>query len=390
MRYRGGLGRGARAELASAFAALGAGIMVTLAAIVPSGFRLSILVRMASHDPIARVASAADPHWAWATQHYDGIYFFAIGIDPLATGRAHGLIDQAAYRYGHPAYGWLSGVLAAFQPAWMPASMLLVNLVAIFIAGFLAARLATLVGLSGWLGLSIAINPGILLAVTDATSEALGAALLLAVLCAWITRRYRLAALLAIPMCFTKEPLLLVPFAIAGWELVEHWRGRRAPSMVRRLAPLAAGPALYIGWWVYVHAQLHTWSVTSGGLLSLPIPLLGWARTVHHAGVWAMTGDLLQVQIGSALLVILVGTLGLMAIGMLAAARLRTPAAAAYLGIALVMCFLSWWQLLYPKDLVRSVAFILVLLPAAFGPGMHLPSASRTGLAPEVDGAAGA
>ena len=39
---------------------------------------------------------------------YDGAYFYAIARDPIATGQAHRLLNEAPYYWGHPAYGWLA------------------------------------------------------------------------------------------------------------------------------------------------------------------------------------------------------------------------------------------------------------------------------------------
>src|SRR5687768_4419441 len=88
-----------------AFACAGVGLLmglITIAfCIAPSGWRPSALVRMDPFEPMVEIANEADPNFEFVLNgHYDGVYAYAIAIDPVATGRAHTLIDYPAYRYG--------------------------------------------------------------------------------------------------------------------------------------------------------------------------------------------------------------------------------------------------------------------------------------------------
>ncbi len=350
------------AAVTSAALALAVGALAVWLSIAPFGARLSALVRMSAGDPIARVAGAADGAWAFVGSHYDGIYFFTIGIDPIAKGTAHTLIDQAAYRYGHPAYGWIAGALALFDPRWLPLTLPLVSLLSIAVAGWGLARVAQLLGASGWIGALVALNPGLIFAVANDTSEALGAALLLLTLWAWLTSRYRLASLLLVPLCFTKEPLLLVPIALAGWETLQWLRSGDRAAWLGRLVFLAPGPLLYVAWSVYVAVTFGQSSFTGAGLLSLPVPLAGWVDALGKAAAMA-GGDFSAMQIGAGMLPIELASLAALLIGMGLAARLRTPVDAVLLLLSSVMCFLSWLQVLYPKDLIRTLALVWLLVP---------------------------
>jgi hypothetical protein len=108
-------------------AALALGLLVVYTSIVDRGGRLSLLVHMTKGSAIAQIA-AADPSFAYVGSHYDGVYFYAMALDPLANGWAHMLIDAGANRYGHPAYGWVAGLLSLFGVRLLPPGHLGVGL----------------------------------------------------------------------------------------------------------------------------------------------------------------------------------------------------------------------------------------------------------------------
>jgi hypothetical protein len=66
-----------------------------------------------------------------------------------------------------------------------PYALLAVALACAAIAGALASLLAGDLGLSPWLGLVIVVNPGLIFAVANLTSEAAGLAALLASIYLW-------------------------------------------------------------------------------------------------------------------------------------------------------------------------------------------------------------
>ena len=194
----------------------------------------SALVRMHDTLPLAKLAVRSDPGFRLRTNSgfYDGAYFYAIARDPLATGEAHQLLRESPYYWGHPAYGWLTWIASGGgRPGAIPDALLAVGLLSITVAGAAASLLARAVGWSPWGGLVVALNPGLLFAVNHDTSESLGAALLLLALVAYARGRRRSAIGLLAALCFVKEPLVLVPLAIAAAEL---WR-TQAPVVRRRL-----------------------------------------------------------------------------------------------------------------------------------------------------------
>src|SRR5262249_58629268 len=107
-------------------------------------FAPCMLVHVGSAEPMASVARATDPHFALVPNqsHYDGVYYYAIGRDPLAQGREHTLIDRPAYRYGHPGFGWLGWRASAGQAPALPDALLAVALACAAGAGAAAALFA--------------------------------------------------------------------------------------------------------------------------------------------------------------------------------------------------------------------------------------------------------
>ena len=213
------------------------------------GWDTSSLVRVHDRIPLARLARHDDPTFKLRgdSGFYDGAYFYAIARDPLATGQAHRLIEEAPYRYGHPAYGWLAW-LGSFggRPGAVPDALLAVGLASIFLAGISASLLAGALGWTLWGGLVVALNPGLIFSVGVDTTEPLGAALLLSGLLAYQRGRRGSALALFAALCFVKEPLVLVPLAIAAWD---YWRRRRPPILAaavaagRRLVALSPRPS---------------------------------------------------------------------------------------------------------------------------------------------------
>jgi hypothetical protein len=225
-----------------ALACAGLGVIASLNEV---GWNTSALVRIHDTLPIAKLALRDNSSFRVRTSSgfYDGAFFYAIARDPLATGEAHQLmentafdshrvVNEAPYYWGHPAYGWLAWLASVGgHPSLVPDALLAVGLIAIFVAGAAASVLAQAIGWSPWGGLVIALNPGLLFAVNHDTSEPVGAALLLLGLFAYVRGRRGWALGLLAALCFVKEPLVLVPLAIAGWEF---WRTRRPPRSCPR------------------------------------------------------------------------------------------------------------------------------------------------------------
>jgi hypothetical protein len=361
-------------------AAVAAACGLATAAAAADGHGATALVHMTSGESMTQLV----PSGFWLDgpfAHYDGVYFYAIARDPLARGQAHHLLDLASYRYGHPGYGWLAWIgSGGGMPRAVPYALLVVSLLGLAIAGAAASMLARDVGLSPWWGLSVALNPGLLFAVSVDTSETVGLALALVAIVAWSRGRWLWAGVAIAAGCFTKEPLLLVPLGLLAWELVRFARGTRPSQIGRRVAALVTGPVLYAAWiaycwWVFL-------VLPSSQINQLAWPLAGWVDTFHRAADMTQSGD---AQVGMATSALLVATGGLLALGLVRATRLVSPVDPVFAALAILAFCTNWLVLLYPKDLVRTMALPLALLPFVVGAavaGTHRGSADEPGRAP--------
>ncbi|MGN6474303.1 MAG: AZOBR_p60025 family cell surface glycopolymer formation protein, partial [Mycobacteriales bacterium] len=208
-------------------------------------FSPTALVHISSTEPLARVASQSDAHFHFvsAVQHYDGAYYFAMARDPLLIGGAHKLIDQPAYRYGHPLHGWLAGLLSLGQAGNVPFALLLLSLIGLAVGGWAVSRLACQFGRSPWGGLLIATSPGLLYAASVDTTETVGAALIALAFLAWARERYLLAAVVIALACLDKEQYITVPLGLLVWEGVGWWRSRERPAQLdRKVIAIITGP----------------------------------------------------------------------------------------------------------------------------------------------------
>ncbi|HWC14517.1 MAG TPA: hypothetical protein VG929_07970 [Actinomycetota bacterium] len=349
--------------LACAAVTLFVALVPVLGALRVFGGHPSGMVRMAADEPMARLATEADAEFRFVDPgaHYDGVYFYAIALDPLARGEAHTLIDRSAYRYGHAGYGWVAGLVSFGRASAVPFALLLVGLVSLCVAAGALSLLSVRLGWTPWAGLVVAFHPGLLYALTALTSETLGAALLVVSLLLWARERHAAAAATLVALCLVKEPFVLVPIGLGLWELRRWWAARDNGIPVSRLALLSLGPLAFAVWYVYLRAQFGEWpSAATEGFFAFPFT--GWWRSINEASSFA-AGDFLTSQIGAASAPMLAAAAALLGTGLVVAARLRHVVDGPYLLLALLTLCLQPLGVLYPKDMIREVSMPLLLLP---------------------------
>jgi hypothetical protein len=225
-------------------------------------------------------------------------------------------------------------------------------MLAMLVAGAAASLLARAVGWTPWGGLAAALNPGLVFAVNTDTSEPLGAALLLLGLAAYVRGRRSWALGLLAALCFVKEPLVLVPLAVGAWEL---WRTRRPPLVALAVAPAAL-------WWIYLRIHLGAFPAGQGSE-RLTAPFLGWLHGLSGAARQSWNPGVDTAQLGQAAvpLIIVVGLA--IVVGAVVSLRLRNVIAPAFLAIAALYACITPNGVQYPKDLIRELALVLMLLP---------------------------
>ena len=143
---------------------------------------------------------------------------------------------------------------------------------------------------------------------------------------------------------------------------------RRAPirAVLRRLAPLAVGPLVYGVWYLYLWVEFLV-RPTEQSREFTSFPFTGWLDTLDRAAAF-VDADFNAAQIGAITIPLVVVVGAALLGGSLRAIRLRSEVQAVFVLLALVAFSLNWWNLLYPKDLLRAVTVQLALLPFVFVP----------------------
>jgi LPXTG-motif cell wall-anchored protein len=314
---------------------------VLVATLRPAGWDVTSLPRVASNTQLGAVAKGIDPGFHVVDRsNYDGQFYWAVAVDPLATGDAHRAVDKPTYRYGHPLLGWLAWLLSGGQAGAAAAALLAACLLSLAAAASLAGELGG-VGAAAFTFCS----PGLLYAAVHGLAEPLLVALVLG---AFVARRpWALACCALAPLA--KEQLVVVPIVFALWEI-------RRP---RRAAPWLATLLPAIAWWVYARVQLGAWFTT--GDTALGAPFAGWRRAIVDAGVYAATGT------DEMRLLILVGLLGLLAVAAAFALRSRRPIDVVYLVLAVIAACLAANATESLRDALRNTALLVALVPFVLG-----------------------
>jgi hypothetical protein len=342
--------------------AVGLAVLAMLPSLRPAGWSLTVLPRVDTDTPMGADARAIDP--SFHTVHpgaYDGQFYWGTAIDPLGTGRVHRDFDSAPYRYGHPLYGWLGWVASGGQGRAVPAALAAVGLAAMLAAGMLAGLLGRALGGRGLEGLFVALNPGLLYAAAHDLAEPLCVALVLGALLAHIRGRRHVALALFALMPLAKEPLVLVPLAVAAWGLL------RRRTSVREAALTAATVVPACIWWAWT--RIHFGALfTSVGDTVIQSPLAGWRRALLDAGVNSYSSDGSANQLGETTVVLVIALGGLLLVAALVSLRLRSPIQASFVPLVLVVACLSPAATVNPRDLLRVTSVVVALVPFVLSP----------------------
>jgi hypothetical protein len=347
--------------LVCGFLAMGLAATAMISTLRQTGWNLSALPRVDANTKLAVAARAADP--GFHVVHpgaYDGQFYWAVAVDPLALGRVHEAVDKASYRYAHPLYGWLGWLFSAGRARAVPAALAAIALASMFVAAAVAATLGLRRGRSGWEGLFVALNIGLISAAAHDLAEPLAVALLLGAVAAYVGSRNVIAWLCLALLPLAKEPLIVMPLAVVVWELSQHRVGRTWAYAT------AAIPALL--WWTYTRIHLGAW-FTSGDSALGP-PLAGWWRTLFGANVRHEAARGVAVAILVSLILVIV----------LAAARaLRRPGPVelSFVGLAAIAACLAPNATLAFTTALRSTAFLVVLIPFVIAAPQLLPRSDR-------------
>jgi hypothetical protein len=315
-------------------------------ALAPAGWNLSVLPRVDSATRLGALARTLEP--GFRTVHhgaYDGQFYWGIAVDPLAIGELHGAFDKPSYRYGHPLYGWLGWLLSAGHARAAAAGLAAAALLSMAAAAIAASTLGVTRRRSGWIGLFVALSPGLIIAAGNDLAEPLAVTLLLSGLALYLRKQDLPAWICLALLPLAKEQLILVPLAIAGYEL-HVLRPARALRFAAALLPALI-------WWTYARITLGAWFTT--GDTALGRPLQGWWRTLADA----RTNGLTEYST-TAVMILLLALLGLTFVRAL---RLRGPVELCYLALAAVAICLAPNATIALSTALRNTAFLLALAP---------------------------
>jgi hypothetical protein len=354
-----------RVPIACGVLALALATIAMIPSLKAAGWSLTALPRVDATTGMGAAARAIDPSFYLVQQDaYDGQFYWGIAVDPIATGSVHRFFDTASYRYGHPLYGWLGWLGSAGQPRAAAAALLVIGFLSVLAAAVAAGCLGLVRGSSGWEGLFVALNPGLLYSAAHDLAEPLAAALLLGALNGYVRRRRLLMLSCLVVLPLVKEVLVLVPFALVAWEQLRRRRVAHALPILATVLPAAA-------WWAYARFHLGAW-FTSGDN-ALGTPFAGWWNALEVAGIRSYDATWSVAQLGEATIVGLAALLGLLAVATLAALRARGPVDLAFLALAVVVACLApnGTQLL--RDAFRNTSLLLVLVPFVIASPPPLP-----------------
>lgn len=213
---------------------------------------------------------------------HDGQYFFLQANDPWLLNPNEGLefLDFPTYRAQRMLYPVLAGIGGLLRPPQILWGLVITNILAMGAGCWGLGRLATSMGMSRWLGLAFALNPGLIFELAIDGASLLGWALAVWGLVAVQNHSWVIGAALFAAAVLARETMVLV--AIGAFAFVWFREHRMRPSLVA--TPVLAGGI----WWLLVRQQLETLPRPTGSE-TLAVPFRGLWLGLSN---WVATGGL--------------------------------------------------------------------------------------------------
>jgi len=212
---------------------------------------------------------------------YDGIWFYRLAINPFTSVQAaHGIrIDNPPYRQQRVMYPLIVWLLSLGHVAWIPWLLVIVNIIASAVMAGFAGAFAKRFGLNALWGVIVPLYPGFVLTFSRDLAEIVTAAFAMGAIWAVASRRNLAAALLLTAAVLTREPTLLLAFALAAAWLIERLlhRERRISATTFSL-PIA----VYTVWQFFLAMR---WGVSPlrAGAPARALPFVEFARFLAAA-----------------------------------------------------------------------------------------------------------
>jgi hypothetical protein len=213
---------------------------------------------------------------------HDGQYFFLQANDPwlLDPGKGLQFLDFPTYRAQRMLYPALAGLGGLLSPAQILWGLVVINVLALGAGSWGLSRLAVSMGMSRWLGLGFALNPGLIFELAIDGSSILGFSLAVCGLVAVQGRRWLVGAAFFSGAVLARETMVLI--AVGAFAFL--WFRERRPRLSVVGVPGLAGGL----WWLVVRRQLAGIpSPTSTDTLDIPFRGLsaGFANWIATGGL---------------------------------------------------------------------------------------------------------
>jgi hypothetical protein len=213
---------------------------------------------------------------------HDGQYFFLLANDPWLLNPTAGLefLDFPTYRAQRMLYPVVAGVGGLLGPTQILWGLVVTNILAMGAGSWGLGRLTASMGMSRWLGLAFALNPGVIFELAIDGGSLLGWALAVWGLVAVSQQKWVEGATLFAGAVLARETMVLV--ALGAFAFV--WFSNRRPRPW-----LIAAPAVAAGvWWLFVRLRLDVLPKRTGAD-TLDVPFRGlWVGIAN----WLSSGGL--------------------------------------------------------------------------------------------------
>lgn len=212
---------------------------------------------------------------------YDGIWFYRLAINPFTSVQAaHGIrIDNPPYRQQRVMYPLIVWLLSLGHVTWIPWLLVIVNILAAAVMAGFAGAFAKRFGLNALWGVIVPLYPGFVLTFSRDLAEIVTAAFAMGAIWAIASRRNIAAALLLTAAVLTREPTLLLAFALAAAWLIERLLHRE-----RRIGAITFSlPIAVYAIWQFFLAMRWGVSPLRAGAPARALPFVEFARFLAAA-----------------------------------------------------------------------------------------------------------
>ncbi len=213
---------------------------------------------------------------------HDGQYFFLQANDPWLLNPTMGLqfLDFPTYRAQRMLYPVVAGIGGLLGPSQILWGLVITNILAMGAGSWGLGRLAASIGMSRWLGLAFALNPGVIFELAIDGGSMLGWALAVWGLVAVSQQIGAVGAALFAGAVLARETMVLV--ALGAFAFVWFSEHRPRPWLI--VAPVAAAGV----WWLFVRVQLDVLPRRTGAD-TLDVPFRGLWVGISN---WISSGGL--------------------------------------------------------------------------------------------------